>query len=69
MSIGDKAENKAEEIGGNVKETAGKVTGDDELRGEGLADQAKAKVKDAVEEAKDAAGTVADKVKSVFKKD
>ncbi|MCR6483579.1 CsbD family protein [Amycolatopsis sp. OK19-0408] len=58
MSLGDKIGNKAEDFGGRAKETAGKVTGDDELRAEGQADQVKAGVKDAV-----------DKVKNVLKKD
>lgn len=47
---------------GRVKEAAGAVTGDDDLKREGKADQAGAKVKDAAEK-------VVDKVKDVFKKD
>ncbi|GAB3158359.1 CsbD family protein [Amycolatopsis stemonae] len=69
MSLGDKIENKAEDLGGKAKETAGKVTGDDQLRAEGQADQAKAGLKDAVENVKDAVGDAVGKVKNVLKKD
>ncbi|MFJ8963286.1 CsbD family protein [Lentzea sp. NPDC102401] len=69
MSLSDKISNKAEDLGGKVKETAGEVTGDDELRGEGIADQAKAAVKDVVEDVKDALGTAAEKVKAALHKD
>ncbi|MFJ8965834.1 CsbD family protein [Lentzea sp. NPDC102401] len=69
MSLSDKISNKAEDLGGKAKETAGKVTGDDELRGEGIADQAKAAVKDVVEDVKDALGTATDKVKAALHKD
>lgn len=69
MSFSDKIGNKAEDLGGKIKETAGEATGDDELRGEGIADQTKATVKDAVEDVKSALGTAADKVKSALHKD
>lgn len=51
--------NKAEEFGGRVKEAAGDLTDDEELKREGKLDQASAKVKDAAEK-------VVDKVKDVF---
>ena len=35
MSMGDKIKHAAEEAVGKVKETAGKVTGDENLRGQG----------------------------------
>ena len=54
MSIDDKAQNKGEELGGKAKETAGKLTDDEQLEAEGKADQAKANLKQAGEEAKDA---------------
>jgi len=63
MSLGDKISNKAEDLGGKAKETAGNATGDEQLRDEGRADQAKAGLKGAVEDVKDAAG----KVKNLFK--
>ena len=68
MSLGDKISNKAEDLGGKVKETAGNVTGDEQLQAEGKGDQAAAGLKDAVEDVKDAAGDVVDKVKGIFKK-
>ncbi|UOZ08774.1 MULTISPECIES: CsbD family protein [unclassified Amycolatopsis] len=55
MSLGDKISNKAEDLGGKAKETAGNVTGDEQLKAEGQGDQAKAGLKDAVEHVKDAA--------------
>jgi uncharacterized protein YjbJ (UPF0337 family) len=42
-----------DEVKGRAKEAAGAVTGDDELKREGKADQAAGKVKDAVESVKD----------------
>ncbi|MEU0789359.1 CsbD family protein [Amycolatopsis sp. NPDC005961] len=61
MSLGDKISNKAEELGGKAKEAAGSATGDEQLQAEGQADQAKAGLKGAVENVKDAA-------KDLFKK-
>ncbi|MET8654466.1 MULTISPECIES: CsbD family protein [Nocardia] len=54
MSTTDKAKNKAEDIAGQAKEKFGQVTGDDEKRNEGKADQAKSNLKDAGEKVKDA---------------
>ncbi len=54
MGIDDKAQNKGEELGGKAKETAGKLTDNEQLEAEGKADQAKANLKQAGEEAKDA---------------
>ena len=54
MGIDDKAQNKGEELGGKAKETAGKLTDDEQLEAEGKADQAKVNLKQAGEEAKDA---------------
>ncbi len=42
MGMDDKIGNKAEELKGQAKETAGKVTDDPELEAEGVADQAPA---------------------------
>lgn len=44
---------KAEEVKGRLKESAGALTGDEEMKSEGKADQGKAKIKDAVDNAKD----------------
>ncbi|MGD9957561.1 MAG: CsbD family protein [Candidatus Nanopelagicales bacterium] len=54
MGADDKVQNMADKAKGAVKETAGKVTGDDSLELEGQADQAKADVKQSGEKVKDA---------------
>jgi len=66
MSLGDKFENKAENLGGKAKEAAGTATGDEQLRSEGKFDQVKAGLKDAGERVKDAAEDVADAAKRAF---
>ncbi len=48
---------------GRAKEAAGALTDDDSLKNEGKADQAGAKVKDAVDTAADKAGDAVDAVK------
>ena len=60
-------ENKFDEIKGSVKEGLGKLTGDKSLEGEGLAEQAVSKVKEAAEDAKDAVEGVIDSVKDKLK--
>jgi uncharacterized protein YjbJ (UPF0337 family) len=54
MGADDKAKNLADKAAGAIKETAGKVTGDDSMELEGQADQAKADVKQSGEKVKDA---------------
>jgi uncharacterized protein YjbJ (UPF0337 family) len=54
MSDADKAENKAEELKGKVKESAGSAVGNESLEAEGKADQTKGSVKQAGEKIKDA---------------
>ena len=54
MGTDDKADNKAEDLGGKAKETVGKATGDDELEAQGDRDQRKSSLKDAGENVKDA---------------
>jgi uncharacterized protein YjbJ (UPF0337 family) len=54
MGLGDKIENAAEKATGKGKEAAGNATGDDSLRAEGQADQAKGDLKQAGEKVKDA---------------
>ena len=51
-----------DEAKGRAKEAAGELTGDDRLKHEGKADQAKASIKDAVD-------TVADKAKGALDRD
>ena len=60
MGLKDKAENKAEELKGRGKESAGAATGDRDLQAEGQADQASGKVKNAGEHVKDAVKDVKD---------
>ena len=50
----DRAKGSATNLGGRVKEGAGKVTGDSKLQSEGKLDQAKRKVQNAVGGIKDA---------------
>ncbi len=52
----------ADEAKGRVKEATGSLTGDDSLKNEGKADQAKASVKDTIDK-------VADKAKDVLDRD
>jgi uncharacterized protein YjbJ (UPF0337 family) len=54
MGLDDKFSNKAEELKGQAKESAGKLKDDPRLEGEGQADQASAGVKQKVEDLKDA---------------
>ena len=56
------ANEKMEDMKGRVKEAAGDLTDDDELKREGKVDQASAAVKDKI-------GDAADKVKDVLGKD
>ncbi len=63
MGLGDKIENKADDLKGKGKEAAGALTDDNELRSEGKTDQGKASMKDAGEKVKDAAGDVKDAFK------
>ncbi|WCO65637.1 CsbD family protein [Iamia majanohamensis] len=53
---------KGDDAKGRAKEAAGSLTGDDDLKNEGKADQAGAEIKEKANQA-------VDKVKGVFKKD
>ncbi|MEU6559885.1 CsbD family protein [Nocardia nova] len=57
------ADDKAEEFKGRAKEAAGSLTGDDDLKAEGQADQGSSKVKQQVDEAADKIKHAADSVK------
>jgi uncharacterized protein YjbJ (UPF0337 family) len=63
MGTKDKASNKAQDVKGRAKETAGSVTGNEDLKRKGKADQTKAALKDSGERVKDAASHVKDAVK------
>jgi uncharacterized protein YjbJ (UPF0337 family) len=54
MTTTDKAKNTAQQAKGKLKETVGKVSGNNKLRAEGKADQVKGNVKQAGEKLKDA---------------
>ncbi|MBO9554584.1 CsbD family protein [Cellulomonas sp.] len=54
MGLDDKISNAAEEAKGKLKEGAGKATDDERLEAEGKVDQAKANIKQAGEDVKDA---------------
>ncbi|WP_311258066.1 CsbD family protein [Microbacterium sp. WCS2018Hpa-9] len=54
MGLDDKIKNAAQEIAGKAKEAIGNATDNDKLVAEGKADQAKADVKQAGENVKDA---------------
>lgn len=49
----DRVEGSATNLGGKVKEGAGKLTGDEKLKNEGVADQVKGKVQNVVGSVKD----------------
>ena len=53
MADHDRVEGAAKNMGGEIKEAAGKVTGDEKLKAEGRADQVEGKVQNAVGGLKD----------------
>lgn len=53
MALDDDIKNGSQDLKGRAKETAGDVTGDDKLKAEGKLDQAGAKLKEGVADAKD----------------
>ncbi|WP_428154415.1 CsbD family protein [Brevundimonas sp.] len=53
MADHDRIEGAAKNIGGKIKETVGKVTGDTKLQAEGKADQVEGKVQNTVGGVKD----------------
>jgi uncharacterized protein YjbJ (UPF0337 family) len=62
MSTKDRASNRAQDAKGRVEEAAGSLTGNRDLKNQGKSDQAKARVKNAGEDLKDAAHEVKDAV-------
>jgi uncharacterized protein YjbJ (UPF0337 family) len=54
MADHDRIEGAAKNMGGKIKEAAGKVTGDEKLKAEGRADQLEGKVQNTVGGVKDA---------------
>lgn len=53
MGLDDEARNKAEDLKGRAKEAAGAATDNDELKAEGQSDQAKAGMKDKLDDVTD----------------
>ncbi|MDO9608047.1 MAG: CsbD family protein, partial [Brevundimonas sp.] len=53
MADHDRIEGSAKNMGGKIKEAAGKVTGDSKLQAEGKADQVEGKIQNAVGGVKD----------------
>jgi uncharacterized protein YjbJ (UPF0337 family) len=53
MADRDRVEGATKNVGGKIKEAAGKVTGDEKLKREGQADQVKGKVQNVVGGVKD----------------
>ena len=60
-------ENKAEELGGKVKEGVGEFTDNEQLKDEGKADQVKADIKEGIENIGEKAKEVGDKILGAFK--
>ena len=48
MSHNDRVDGAAKNLGGNIKEAAGKITGDEKLKAEGRVDQVEGKIQNAV---------------------
>jgi uncharacterized protein YjbJ (UPF0337 family) len=67
--MSDKIDNKAQDLGGKAKEGVGNVTGDENLAQQGRNDQAKASVKNAVNDAKEGVKDAMDKVKNALHRD
>ena len=61
-SVTDKAKGLANQAGGKLKEGVGKVIGNEQMQGEGLAQQTKGKVQQKVGEAKEAVKDAANKI-------
>lgn len=53
MTDHDRVEGAAKNLGGNIKEAAGKLTGDEKLKAEGRAEQVEGKIQNAVGGLKD----------------
>ena len=62
-------DDKLDQVKGAVKENVGKLTGDKKLESEGAVEKTTAKVKDVVEDVKDAVDGAISGVKNVLHKD
>jgi uncharacterized protein YjbJ (UPF0337 family) len=62
-------DNNLDQAKGRVKQAVGDLTDNKDLKNEGKADETAGKVKEFLEDAKDKAGDVVDKLKDRFTKD
>jgi uncharacterized protein YjbJ (UPF0337 family) len=53
MSFDEQAKGKAEQAQGRVEQAAGDLTGDKESKGEGILDEAKGKIREMADKARD----------------
>ena len=63
------SDHRTDEAKGRIKEAAGDLTNDQDLKNEGKADQMAADAKEKVEQAKDKAGDLIDKAKGAVSND
>lgn len=66
MDIEDKIKNKADQAGGKVKETVGKLTDNEQMEGEGRLQNAKATLAEDAEKLKDSVKDAAKHIKDSF---
>ncbi len=64
--FGDKVQGEAKELGGNIQEGVGNVTGDRELQAEGTANQVEGAGQQAVGNVKDAVGNAGGAIKEAL---
>jgi uncharacterized protein YjbJ (UPF0337 family) len=69
MKAGDTMDNNLDQAKGRVKQAAGDLTGNKDLKNEGKADESAGKVKEFLDDAKDKAEDMVDKVKDKVTKD
>ncbi len=65
----DKAQGQFENLKGKAKEGLGNLTGDEQMQGEGQADQVQGKGREAMGDAKNAVDNAKDSIKNAFNKD
>jgi len=68
MDLEDKVKNKADQVGGSVKETVGKLTDDEQMEAEGRLQHVKATLAQDAEKLKDSVVDAAEHIKDAFKK-
>ena len=69
MAMDDRIGNKAEDLGGKAKQAVGNMTGDEQLARQGRNDQARASVKNAVNETRESVKDAMEKVKNALHRD